>query len=132
MKPEDVWRLAIKPLKHSSYHCPLLANRIACDSCGYPASEARYLTTDEFRKAKFESKERIEPKVKTPDLRKEFEEWHQPIGPHARANADAPYQYTNTYTQAMYEGFCAGYHSRDKEVKDWLDKVPTEIKGTNW
>ena len=31
--------------------CPRIARRIACDPCGYPAGEARYMTRTEYTRA---------------------------------------------------------------------------------
>lgn len=36
-------------MKHKEHDCPLVANRVACDSCGYPQSEALYGNEEELQ-----------------------------------------------------------------------------------
>lgn len=38
---------------HRAAACPLVARRIACDECGYPASEALYADVTEWAMAMF-------------------------------------------------------------------------------
>lgn len=38
-----------RELVHKNENCPLVAHRIACDECGYPMSEARYLSVDHYK-----------------------------------------------------------------------------------
>lgn len=35
-------------LQHSDKHCALVERRIACDDCGYPPSEAAFVSVDAY------------------------------------------------------------------------------------
>lgn len=41
--------LPITSMKHKEHDCPLVANRVACNSCGYPQSEALYGNEEELQ-----------------------------------------------------------------------------------
>lgn len=43
-------RTALQQIKHTDQGCVLLALRIACEKCGYSASEALYLDAEDFLK----------------------------------------------------------------------------------